>query len=704
VAGRVYETAIKLAAKVASSFRPEVLGAAKAVERLRGETDKLRAGEKAAEGYARTAARLAEAKQKYDTAAEAVRRLADAEKAAGGATKESAKWRAAGERELAKASKNLDRASLAAGHNAAALHAAGVKTKDVAAAQKILAERLQAVETRIKRADLAEKHFSETLEKARKSAARFTTVEGSAGKVGSATKSLFSDAMKIVGAATVAGGALGALVLRTIRVGDEIGDTADKIGIGTTALQELRFAARQSGAEAEELDTALRKLGVNIGKAMAARKKGGGFSGEVGGIQMLPTAGGGTAGVNDPFARVGLSAAKLAKLKPDEQLLKIADAMQKLKTHDEQAAFVTAALGKSATALIPMLADGADGLKRLQALSHKYGGILTPEQLAAADQADRAMKQAQLAAEGLAGTLGGTLAPVATKAFQVMAQWAADNQGKIKAWAQTAATWIEQKAIPAIQKLVPQVIELGKRLGVWIDKGVTLIGGVQNLGVALAALRLAPTGFSMAALGVNVARLAVQYWGAATAAKALAAAQKEGGGGGGAAAAAGGVGAAARAALSASTLTGAIAAGGVAITAGLVAAAAGIGIAIGTGIREIFNTDDAIARALGQNVRGDSAGDSNDEDRLETDRLNNFARVAAAKRRQRDAQRAATPLPEPQASGGAVHHHFSPRINVTGGASEEDADRVRKAVAEEHKKHVKEQERRRANERRLAYG
>jgi hypothetical protein len=53
---------------------------------------------------------------------------------------------------------------------------------------------------------------------------------------------------------TIVGG-LAALVNRSISAADAIGKTADKIGVGVEALQELRFAAKASGVELQTLDS-----------------------------------------------------------------------------------------------------------------------------------------------------------------------------------------------------------------------------------------------------------------------------------------------------------------------------------------------------------------------------------------------------------------------------------------------------------------
>ena len=62
----------------------------------------------------------------------------------------------------------------------------------------------------------------------------------------------------LAGVTTVGG--LAALVNRSISAADAIGKTADKIGVGVEALQELRFAAKASGIEQQTLDMALQRF------------------------------------------------------------------------------------------------------------------------------------------------------------------------------------------------------------------------------------------------------------------------------------------------------------------------------------------------------------------------------------------------------------------------------------------------------------
>jgi hypothetical protein len=62
----------------------------------------------------------------------------------------------------------------------------------------------------------------------------------------------------LAGVATVGG--LAALVDRSISAANAIGKTADTLGVGVEALQELRFAAKASGVEQQTLDMALQRF------------------------------------------------------------------------------------------------------------------------------------------------------------------------------------------------------------------------------------------------------------------------------------------------------------------------------------------------------------------------------------------------------------------------------------------------------------
>jgi hypothetical protein len=81
----------------------------------------------------------------------------------------------------------------------------------------------------------------------------------------------------LIGAATVGG--LGALIDRSISAANAIGKTADTIGVGVEALQELRFAAKASGVEQQTLDMALQRFTRRHRRGSAGHGRGQGRAG-----------------------------------------------------------------------------------------------------------------------------------------------------------------------------------------------------------------------------------------------------------------------------------------------------------------------------------------------------------------------------------------------------------------------------------------
>ena len=88
-----------------------------------------------------------------------------------------------------------------------------------------------------------------------------TRMRTSLAAVGTAARGL-----AVVGtAATAAAGGLLLLVQRAAKAAEEIADMADKVGVSTERLQELRFAFTQNGASIADVDTGLSRLNAGLG-------------------------------------------------------------------------------------------------------------------------------------------------------------------------------------------------------------------------------------------------------------------------------------------------------------------------------------------------------------------------------------------------------------------------------------------------------
>ncbi len=486
---RVYETAIKVGATVSAAFKRDSQNAAAAMLKLSDATKKLKDASKSAAAFGKLDDAVKKSKAKYDQATASLRRLQEAEKAAGGATKESTQWQKAGQRAVAAAAREMDRATKAAEHNARALRGLGLDTSKLAAEQKRLAAatKLSEIKDRLFRGKDGKPALFQ--------------------KAGTQVAGVARDVAILGAAATSAGAAMVGLMMKSLSAADEIGDTSDKIGISATALQELRYGAKQSGAEAEELDKALKKMLVTVGHFKAAKGKagGGGGAGLIPGLEKLGEGGAAApAGAEtDPFKRIGLNAKQLATLKPEEQFKKIAAGLQTLKTQADRAAVETAIFGKAAQSLDPFMREGPAGIDKLSKAAHQYGGVLSKEVIDAADEADKAMRDASMAMGGLTNTLGAALLPTATKVFREFAMWVSKNRVQIKEWAEKTATWIGNTALPALIKFGSEI----KKLAESVVRGATwladFVGGWDRLVVVLAALRLAPVAKTLGEIAIE---------------------------------------------------------------------------------------------------------------------------------------------------------------------------------------------------------
>lgn len=132
--------------------------------------------------------------------------------------------------------------------------------------------------------------------------------------------------------------------------GDEIAKTARKSGIGVKELTALQFAAERSGASLPQLINGLRKMQVNLVQAA----KGGGVA-------------------KRELEDLGLSAENLMKLSPEQQFIKIGDAIGELKHPTEQGAAAMALFGKQGAELLPLFQEGAGGIDALMKKAEELG-------------------------------------------------------------------------------------------------------------------------------------------------------------------------------------------------------------------------------------------------------------------------------------------------------------------------------------------
>lgn len=155
---------------------------------------------------------------------------------------------------------------------------------------------------------------------------------------------------------------------------DKLQDVADRMNTTTEAVSKLSYAADFSASSIEDVEAADRKLTQS---AVAASR--------------------GSVEQSQAFAKLGLSAESFLEMSPDERFVQIAAAIEGIDSPLERSRLLFGVLGESASKLLPLLANGAEGLKELYQQAEDSGSIVSSEDAkksaALMDMFDKALRE-----------------------------------------------------------------------------------------------------------------------------------------------------------------------------------------------------------------------------------------------------------------------------------------------------------------------
>lgn len=202
-------------------------------------------------------------------------------------------------------------------------------------------------------------------------------------------------------------------------VGSEIGEAAQKLGIGVVALQEYRYAAKMSGIESATLGKGIEKLGIN---AVEARK--------------------GNKGLIKDFRALGVTLkGSNGQMRTTEQLF--GDTLNKLaKVKDplQRNRLAFKLFGKSGVELMKMLGDGAEGLARKREEARRSGAIFGENAINAADKFGDNLDALMERLTGFQRLLGVQLLPVLNEMVEGVTAWFDANAGLVRS---TIVEWVQ---------------------------------------------------------------------------------------------------------------------------------------------------------------------------------------------------------------------------------------------------------------------
>ena len=201
--------------------------------------------------------------------------------------------------------------------------------------------------------------------------------------------------------------------------GSALNDMSERTGASVELLSTLGYAARQTGAEIEDVEMAIRKSQKAIAEAASGSKT-----------------------AADALGQIGLSVSQLQGLEPDAQFLAIAKGLATVSDRSKQTAVAMNLFGKSGTKLIPMVND----MDALTARAKELGIMSTADSKAAVAMRN-AFGDVWKVFRGIGNTVGSTLAPVLTalansitNALVSVRKWIKDNRDLVSTITQVALT------------------------------------------------------------------------------------------------------------------------------------------------------------------------------------------------------------------------------------------------------------------------
>lgn len=193
---------------------------------------------------------------------------------------------------------------------------------------------------------------------------------------------------------------LKSMATHALQQADEMGKMAQRIGIPVEELSKLRLAADLSGVSMEQ-------VGVAVGRLSRA---------------MSQIAGGKTNDTANAFKALGISVTGAGgALKTSTQVMEeVAEKFKGMNDGAGKTALAIAIFGRAGAAMIPMLNQGAEGLKEAREEAEKLGLVIDLKTAKAAEEFNDNMRRLRLSLEGVSLKVAAELAPalaVLTKHF-----------------------------------------------------------------------------------------------------------------------------------------------------------------------------------------------------------------------------------------------------------------------------------------------
>ena len=316
----------------------------------------------------------------------------------------------------------------------------------------------------------------------------FKTVEkhiddlGRAGKwvgVGESAKNLFTGIKDLAGQVSSSFKDVFDFVDGYSSTGDKIAKTSRLVGLSFKDYQAFASAANHAGISTEEMDSALKKFNVNLGKA-----RGGELTALKAFSSILPK--------------------NLSEYKSNTEVISaLADSYVRLNS-SEQKAFVSQEIfGRSGLKMSELLSGGADGIKSLISDFESHGGGFSEDGVKAAEEFNDRLQDMRETIDSIKVSVAQDLFPVFTELFNSVRDFVKENGPELKSDFRELALGVSdlvKSLLPHIPSMLKDILGIVRFIGPGI---IAIVSGVLSILPAISSIVIGFKGL-LALLGGSV--------------------------------------------------------------------------------------------------------------------------------------------------------------------------------------------------------
>lgn len=225
----------------------------------------------------------------------------------------------------------------------------------------------------------ANNSLAKTDKTAESTGSKLGEVAGKVGKVGAA----------VAGAGVAVGAAVLGMANKTSESSDEIDKMSQKLGMSREAYQEWDYVLGQAGVDINSMETGMKTLMNQIGKAQN-----------------------GTKGAAENFEKLGISMDDISTMSREDIFAKVIEGFQNLEDSTDRAALANQMFGKSGQNLTALFNESSESTAQLTQKAHDLGLIMSDEAIQAGVDLHDTMDTLHRTFEMVGANLGTSLMPL----------------------------------------------------------------------------------------------------------------------------------------------------------------------------------------------------------------------------------------------------------------------------------------------------